>query len=179
MHSPFPLSEKTRKIMIGLTFANFSVFLIASVVQITQYYLKEDNCNNKFTNKPNCQTCNAINSCSICMEGYYLQDGECINTCRSKPNIYCQTCNSINSCFSCIEGYYIQNGKCINTCINKANCLTCNGINSCYSCKEGYYLKDGDCNACDKSCRTCKNYDQHSCTSCKESLFLSLDGDCW
>ncbi|ESU45520.1 Queuine tRNA-ribosyltransferase, partial [Giardia duodenalis] len=69
----------------------------------------------------NCNTCTAPSgtgpaTCSVCQEGYYLNDAD--KTC--KPCTGCATCeNAANTCTSCPEGKYLKSD---NTCVEEGGC---------------------------------------------------------
>jgi hypothetical protein len=112
------------------------------------------------------QTKNADTQCSLCENGYFLENGRCFDTlnCKERPNGNCAKCKN-DYCLNNIYG-------CIN--INIPNCERCdsNDIHKCTGCAEGYYLneKKNICEKCKAGCATCTN--ATNCGSCEIGYFM-------
>ncbi|XP_019410471.1 PREDICTED: proprotein convertase subtilisin/kexin type 5 isoform X4 [Crocodylus porosus] len=124
-----------------------------------------------------CATCAGagIDACINCTDGYFLEDGRCVQ--------------------SCSTGYYLDHSledifKNCKRC--DASCLNCNGQGdkNCTSCPSGYILdagvcvagtvcKDGEyadhldqCQFCDASCSKCIGPEQNDCIGCPITRFF-------
>lgn len=131
----------------------------------------------------NCLTCNRINTCLQCLDGYFLT-GNANILCAPNCIEPCMSCIPGNpqACTSCIAGYYYSNGSCLATqCSSSHSCSYCsigNGLNGsqtcspcqvpfcsscnslfsgCTGCVSGYYLANGStsCLACPENCESC------------------------
>lgn len=138
----------------------------------------------------NCSSCNAVNSCLTCKNGYTLMNGKCI-ACLNAQYLgtdgmcincsgFCSTCLSDLVCLTCQQGYYLKNdNQCVNTCGDglygdssdkkcKAcaeNCERCSDQNNCLSCVQGFNLQNLNCySICDSS----QYFDKNSlqCVNC-------------
>ncbi|VFV17179.1 proprotein convertase subtilisin kexin [Lynx pardinus] len=107
--------------------------------------------------------------CINCTEGYFMEDGRCVQACSTSYYLDHSSEHGYKSCKKC-----------------DASCLTCNGpgFKNCTSCPSGYLLdlgtcqmgaicKDGEyidehghCQICDASCAKCWGPTQEDCTGC-------------
>ncbi|KAL4482200.1 hypothetical protein ABPG72_017981 [Tetrahymena utriculariae] len=112
-----------------------------------------------------CATCisGALNQCSSCYDGYYLE-----NDPQSKR---CLSCNPL-----CTQCYGASN----------SNCLRCrqgvkfDQINTtCISCptKHFYNSLNGICEQCSPLCLECFGPSKNNCLSCDTSMFLNINTD--
>ena len=108
-------------------------------------------------------------SCSECQVGYFVQQGQCVNTCLA-PRFYvngmqclgcignCETCGSISvsDCLTCKPSTSFLNNECYHVCpptyfSNSTHCLACPVnclscfLDSCLACSQGFYLWDNSC----------------------------------
>ncbi|KAL4488465.1 hypothetical protein ABPG72_013033 [Tetrahymena utriculariae] len=141
-----------------------------------------------------CKTCTSQNTCSSCINGYYLQDNNCL-PCPSQ----CSSCQSSTLCSSCYQNYYLdKNNNCSVTCPNGTfgnsqnicqpcinGCLTCYGptLLECFSCQQGFFfqafitnssqaIQEGMCIACSQFCLSCTS--RYFCTACKPLRFMKI-----
>ncbi|XP_045324484.1 proprotein convertase subtilisin/kexin type 5 isoform X1 [Leopardus geoffroyi] len=118
-----------------------------------------------------CATCAGAGAtgCINCTEGYFMEDGRCVQACSTSYYLDHSSEHGYKSCKKC-----------------DASCLTCNGpgFKNCTSCPSGYLLdlgtcqmgaicKDGEyidehghCQICDASCAKCWGPTQEDCTGC-------------
>ncbi|XP_046958233.1 proprotein convertase subtilisin/kexin type 5 isoform X1 [Lynx rufus] len=118
-----------------------------------------------------CATCAGAGAtgCINCTEGYFMEDGRCVQACSTSYYLDHSSEHGYKSCKKC-----------------DASCLTCNGpgFKNCTSCPSGYLLdlgtcqmgaicKDGEyidehghCQICDASCAKCWGLTQEDCTGC-------------
>ncbi|XP_078293059.1 proprotein convertase subtilisin/kexin type 5 isoform X2 [Panthera onca] len=129
-----------------------------------------------------CATCAGAGAtgCTNCTEGYFMEDGRCVQACSTSYYLDPSSEHGYKSCKKC-----------------DASCLTCNGpgFKNCTSCPSGYLLdlgtcqmgaicKDGEyidehghCQICDASCAKCWGPTQEDCTGCPVTRILD-DGHC-
>ena len=148
----------------------------------------------------NCAGCSSTTQCSSCNDGYYLQDGNCVENCSSSyfPTTIglcvscppsCLACTSTSGCTACMTGYNLSTtGICINETYNNCTdkCLNCSDASSCYycmvpyyllggscltSCPDGYYTQGRECHPCNSTCSQC-NLTAQNCTNCKPAFYL-------
>lgn len=122
-----------------------------------------------------CSMCSAADSCTGCINGYYLSDKSCY-----KCDELCATCD-INKCLTCRSYGIISSNTCI--CRNGAyynagscyacplGCSLCTGIDDCSSCLGGYYLTGRSCTICQEGCSLCGGI--NLCTRCKVGFYLT------
>ena len=127
-------------------------------------------CTDKFGS--NCTICQS-DKCENCLDGSYLDNGNCID-CKSKFE-HCTKCDK-NECKSCETNYKLDNGKCVPDCTKffNANCTSCDET-KCMTCKPNYDLVGNDCIA---NCPTkfgdgCSTCSESACTSCAAGYKLS------
>ncbi|EKE39168.1 tyrosine kinase, putative [Entamoeba nuttalli P19] len=119
--------------------------------------------NNELIGK--CNIFTPIGGCSLCKDGYFLNEFDCI-----KCPIECKTC-FYEQCLTCADDYYQHyNGSCLskNTLQGCAVEITQFG---CTQCKDGFFHDVNTCEQCNGTCRTCNEYNE--CTSCNEELVFS------
>ncbi|XP_032739045.1 extracellular matrix protein FRAS1 [Lontra canadensis] len=119
-------------------------------------------------------SCNACSGplrtdCLLCMDGYVLQDGACVEQCS--PSFYrdvgfckscgnhCLQCQGPHECTRCEEPYLLSEAQCVQECgkgyfADHANrqctacpraCLRCSRRDRCHQCEQGFFLKSGLC----------------------------------
>ncbi|XP_074062783.1 proprotein convertase subtilisin/kexin type 5 isoform X2 [Macrotis lagotis] len=124
-----------------------------------------------------CATCAGAgaDTCITCSEGYFMEDGKCVQTCSNsyyldhslesgyksckRCAVSCLACSGPGdrNCTSCPSNYLLDTGACILGAI----------------CKDGEYIDDlGHCLPCETSCSTCQGPTQKNCTSCPITRFL-------
>ena len=120
------------------------------------------------SNYQHSQGCTEIKNgrCISCENGYILNEGACINTCKVSN---CDSCTDpyTYSCERCQAGYYfnVTYGTCME-CSNP-NCAKCNQY-FCLECENGFGLSDaGDCYSCKENCAKCSSY-RWSCEQCQD-----------
>ena len=112
----------------------------------------------------NCLTCSGENTCTVCENGFTLQNGQCVGidcgagtylnmsknpaTCDSCSSP-CATCTgSATSCTSCVDGYKLSGSSCVKK--------SCSEMGYSTSCPSGYDStrettgSDGQCYSCSK-----------------------------
>lgn len=132
---------------------------------------------------PGCKECDDnynFNSCSNCLEGFYLDTyyGFCYE-CKDG----CSSCSDYQNCGKCKEeGYYTESESTspqtydaiCEECIE--GCKTCTNNIDCEICYEGYYLTNQNpdglmkCSPCSTFCEEC--YDGDFCLRCREGFEL-------
>ncbi|KAL4456740.1 hypothetical protein ABPG73_014766 [Tetrahymena malaccensis] len=148
-----------------------------------------------------CQTCSDSQSCTTCIQGYYLQASQCFPCDTS-----CLSCSKAgpSNCIVCQQqGYFIstkQNNICVASCdltqgqyIDQSNpqqyyckqcsnfCQSCNNQQNCLACIQGYYLNNNKCFQCDASCLQCSDQGSSNCTICQQSgyyISTKLNNQC-
>ncbi|KAL4500219.1 hypothetical protein ABPG73_011327 [Tetrahymena malaccensis] len=135
----------------------------------------------------NCIECSSQDTCTQCIEGYFLKSGNC-EACNS--SLSCLTCLDKSSCTSCnkdkylypggkcdvcLDGYVIENNLCKKF---SENCQKCSSVSQCIQCSNGYFLKENICQKCSPqmNCLTCSN--ESTCESCEPSQYIQSDGRC-
>ncbi|KAL4506331.1 hypothetical protein ABPG73_017065 [Tetrahymena malaccensis] len=113
-----------------------------------------------------CSNQNGFSSCSSCIDGYYLTNGQCL-LCQN-PCLTCQ--NDAQNCLSCIKQYKLITNTQSNYCspVCDISCKTCtapNDYSKCTSCTTGYYLQQNSCLSCDFPCQSCEGTSTN-CLSC-------------
>ncbi len=104
------------------------------------------------------------NTCTQCLNGYYLKDGGC-----AMVNVLCGTYDqATGACTSCINGYFFQAGTCIYPALGMdPNCLQySNGY--CTQCSGGYALISYWCSPIDPFC-TQYNPATNVCITCSQN----------
>lgn len=130
----------------------------------------------------NCLTCSGENTCTVCENGFTLQNGQCVGidcgagtylnmsknpaTCDSCTSP-CATCSgSATSCTGCVDGYKLSGSSCVQkSCSEMGYSTSCpSGYDStrattgsdgtCYSCSKpgDYCASDSECNDSTKKC---------------------------
>ena len=112
----------------------------------------------------NCLTCSGENTCTVCENGFTLQNGQCVGVdCgagtylnMSKNPATCDSCSSpcatctgsATSCTSCVDGYKLSGSSCVKK--------SCSEMGYSTSCPSGYDStrettgSDGQCYSCSK-----------------------------
>jgi hypothetical protein len=132
------------------------------------YYLEDNQC------KPcigNCRTCANSETCNICMDYYFLDDGG--RRCQPCPD-NCKKCLDFGQCQICKLSYYLDNNKKCSPC--EDNCLVCTGKGKCTYCKKGRAI-DGSC-ACADNCKSCENLGFGKCDACLPGFVQSDSKGC-
>ena len=145
----------------------------------------------------NCNTCTAPGSagaatCSVCQDGYYLDNNGACQKCDTNSCLTCET--SATQCISCPEGKYLKDG---NTCVtesgcttnqyylDKANrkCLACSTITDCTQCTLDQATGKPKCTNCGvkisrtalDGTSTCVTKDYAGCQGDNKELFMKED----
>jgi cysteine-rich repeat protein len=133
-----------------------------------------------------CFVDNSPDHCSLCVDGYYLNNFQC------KPcSLSCFKCSGTASfCTSCPSGLHFYLNNCVencpnnfyvdvtNTCIScSLNCNTCASATVCLRCENGFFLSGGLCVACQASCSKCIT-SASNCLECSSVLLLAQSGSC-
>ena len=122
-----------------------------------------------------CQICKSENSCSSCLNNFYLKQGKCVKCdqkfeqktglnngngiCIDCPS-NCMKCHKDDPyCENCDENYYLTE--------NLKACTTCNEIGKY---KTFFQNNTRVCKSCDKNCLICNTVGD--CTKCKGSYFV-------
>ena len=130
----------------------------------------------------NCLTCSGENTCTVCENGFTLQNGQCVGvSCpagtylnMSKNPATCDSCSSpcatctgsATSCTGCVDGYKLSGSSCVQkSCSEMGYSTSCpSGYDStrattgsdgtCYSCSKpgDYCASDSECNDSTKKC---------------------------
>lgn len=110
-----------------------------------------------------CKECSLIHQCSVCEEGFFLENGMCV-PCKRRG---CDLCDA-KECFSCQPNSYLHNGVCVR---GPSGCSLChNKAPVCKICDKGMKMQDGQCVPdCDiKNCAICNG--DETCKYCKSVL---------
>ena len=130
-----------------------------------------------------CLTCeNSKNTCTQCLEPYFLLEQSCVNSCPSgyiedRSTRFCSKCPSghvyLNStCFKCHESCHGCRGPTSDKCTSCAQGFFLL-VNRCLSnCPDGYYSdkRNYQCVSCRKECSKCKN--DIICIECQKDYFF-------
>uniref|UniRef100_A0A8C6ZU05 Proprotein convertase subtilisin/kexin type 5 n=1 Tax=Nothoprocta perdicaria TaxID=30464 RepID=A0A8C6ZU05_NOTPE len=129
-----------------------------------------------------CATCAGagIDSCINCTQGYFMEDGRCVQSCSSgyyldhstesgyktckRCDASCMECSGHGdrNCTSCPSGYNLDSGACVVGTV----------------CKDGEYLDDSQkCQLCEVSCEKCIGPERDNCISCPSTRAFD-DGRC-
>ncbi|XP_005061308.2 PREDICTED: proprotein convertase subtilisin/kexin type 5 isoform X3 [Ficedula albicollis] len=129
-----------------------------------------------------CATCAGagIDACINCTQGFFMEDGRCVQSCSSGYYLdhstesgykSCKRCDAScldcsgqgdRNCTSCPNGYNLETGVCVIGTV----------------CKDGEYLDDSqECQLCDISCQKCIGPEPDNCISCPPTRFFD-DGCC-
>lgn len=88
-----------------------------------------------------------INTCSVCAEGYYVeQNGKCATNPTGNNTIEnCKFYSSYYRCKICQKNYYLSSDKrtCLKTTSKIAYCQVYSGEDTCAQCSYGYLSTDG------------------------------------
>ncbi|KAL4226627.1 positive regulation of Schwann cell migration [Mactra antiquata] len=119
--------------------------------------------------------CNG-NTCDVCIDGYYVQSGSCVQCQQVLPN--CVTCRSSSVCDVCNDGYYLQSGNCYKC---HERCSLCTSSTQCTKCEDMYWNFLSHCaSPCSTNC-TYSGCDDTTgyCYDCKPGTYGLLCGqDC-
>ena len=104
--------------------------------------------------------CTNTEHCSVCVEGFLVEEGECVESCSEgfvasdrhceRCQSGCKACTDLYSCDVCLAGmlYYKPNRSCLE------------------SCPAGYFPARGSCSECHSTCSECSGPDVSQCTVC-------------
>ena len=161
-------------------------------IQCNQGYFMDSGCVKCHIN---CISCFNLNYCNKCELGFFLFEGNCLETppeCQSNQfykagscencSENCLKCENSEICNSCKEGYTLFNQNCflidgekdfvideIYYLTEISNCLR--GIKEyCYFCMKGYFAKNGVCLPCSTNCEICNN--ESMCLQCSLGFLL-------
>ena len=143
-------------------------------------YVEGNECKSCSDALPGCVECSNGNTCTVCANGFTLQNGQCVGvdcgagtylnmskdpaTCDSCTSP-CATCSgSATSCTSCVDGYKLSGSSCVKkSCSEMGYSTSCpSGYNStrettgsdgtCYSCSQpgDYCSSNSDCGTYEK-----------------------------
>ncbi|KAL4478585.1 hypothetical protein ABPG74_006820 [Tetrahymena malaccensis] len=123
-----------------------------------------------------CKTCSSPNNqqaCNSCIDGYFIQNNQCLQ-CQSP----CATCsNSSTNCINCANNYQ-KNNQNICQPICDSSCKSCSSpknSNSCTDCFDGSFLNaNNQCIQCQKPCQNCVSQ-ATKCTSCINNTDYTFD----
>ncbi|XP_050185248.1 proprotein convertase subtilisin/kexin type 5 isoform X1 [Myiozetetes cayanensis] len=143
----------------------------------------------KYHNGKECETCHrscatcagaGVDACINCTQGYFMEDGRCVQSCSSGYYLdhstesgykSCKRCDAScldcsgqgdRNCTSCPSGYNLDTGACVMGTV----------------CKDGEYLDDSqECQLCEASCQKCTGPESDSCISCLLTRVFD-DGRC-
>ncbi|XP_038025774.1 proprotein convertase subtilisin/kexin type 5 isoform X1 [Anas platyrhynchos] len=129
-----------------------------------------------------CATCagGGVDACINCTQGYFMEDGRCVQSCSTGYYLDHSTESGYKSCKRC-----------------DASCLDCSGQGdrNCTICPSGYNLDSGvcvvgtvckddeyldefqECQLCDTFCDKCTGPEPNNCISCPSTRFFD-DGRC-
>ena len=135
----------------------------------------------------NCLTCSGENTCTVCENGFTLQNGQCVGiSCpagtylnMSKNPATCDSCSSpcatcsgsATSCTGCVDGYKLSGSSCVKK--------SCSEMGYSTSCPSGYDStrattgSDGTCYSCSKPGDYCA-----SDSECKDSTKKCVNNKC-
>ena len=94
----------------------------------------------------NCVSCESVSGCTLCVNGYFIQNGECQNSKLIRQ--YCVSYQE-NKCMECPDLYYKSEDSRCKRC--SSNCLLCEAPRKalsqpkCERCKKGYLLLNWEC----------------------------------
>ena len=111
-----------------------------------------------------CAECLSLETCLLCKDNYYLNDGVCIPSCPSyryfSQENQCLDCSA--KCESCYGPQENQCTECRNTqLLYKGTCIS--------ECPLSTYVLDKECFDCSEECKQCDSYGK--CLSCAEGYF--------
>lgn len=112
----------------------------------------------------NCETCLDSNSCMVCVDGYYLNDGKLCDKCPEN----CEKCTRIDSeirCLYCAEDFYLYEYVCYLEC--PGGLYGVDTYRVCSECPSGRFSYQNTCLKCPDLCLECIN-DKY-CTHCVEN----------
>ncbi|ELP83628.1 protein serine/threonine kinase, putative [Entamoeba invadens IP1] len=169
----------------------------------SRYYLDQTTKECQVCSLTNCNTCMSAESCSTCVTGYTLSEGQCklcdIEGCEqcSNTTYACDVCDSnhilsntkcdlcatqysnclqcsSSKCTNCIFGFYLENSEC-KPCYSIEGCTICNSNEKvCSVCNStGYYLSVGTCKACDTVTSECVECPSGVCTKCDVGFYFN------
>ena len=143
-------------------------------------YVEGNECKSCSDALPGCVECSNGNTCTVCANGFTLQNGQCVGVdCAagtylnmSKDPAKCDSCTSpcatcsgsATSCTSCVDGYKLSGSSCVKkSCSEMGYSTSCpSGYNStrettgsdgtCYSCSQpgDYCSSDSECGTYEK-----------------------------
>ncbi|EWS75296.1 transmembrane protein, putative (macronuclear) [Tetrahymena thermophila SB210] len=168
------------------TLINFNGMCLSQCLE--NYYFNQQQQNCQRCNFP-CLNCSDQNTCTSCIDGYYLLGDYCLKcdvkckTCNGGTDQDCLLCNQpfmpqqidqIECVIKCSIGYYQTNYSCLKC--NKACSQCIDQTNVCEVCAEGYYKNsDQSCQPCEDFCQICTGI--NSCTQCQNG-YLLFQGTC-
>ncbi|KAF7338781.1 Growth factor receptor domain-containing protein [Mycena sanguinolenta] len=140
--------------------------------------LECDSCGAKCTSCkiPNFTSISTVNElqCTGCVPGFFLSNGQCVESCPSgqfvspQDNLTCTACDSScetctgssTFCLTCASNQLASSGKCVSTCPSNT------------------FSSAGSCLPCSADCSTCSGASFNQCTSCPASRPVLTNGRC-
>ena len=119
----------------------------------------------------NCYTSGEDGRCTICQEGYFLEENRCIS-CHEKVKNCSQCSQDLANfrCFGCRKGFFVTTKGDCKPC--EADCERCDSV-GCISCKEQHFVDKSDfqCKICTlPNCFICENNEK--CSSCLLGFYV-------
>ncbi|KAJ7676455.1 insulin-like growth factor binding protein [Mycena rosella] len=140
--------------------------------------LECDSCGSKCTacKIPNFSAVSTVNQlqCTGCVPGFFLSNGNCVESCpsgtfvSSQDNLTCTACDSscttctgsATFCLSCASNQLAASGKCVAT------------------CPANTFSASGSCLTCHPDCASCSGASFNQCSSCPPSRPVLTNGRC-
>ena len=73
----------------------------------------QGNCGTKVCQTVNCGGCKPDGTCGMCMNGFVILDGDCIDTANLPALTNCSVATDVLTCNTCVAGYNIRSGSCV------------------------------------------------------------------
>ncbi|KAK2713282.1 hypothetical protein QYM36_009226 [Artemia franciscana] len=98
----------------------------------------------------NCVECTSLERCTVCADGLYLEDGQCLSVC-SDGNY-----NDRGLCIPCPDGCSSCSGPMPDDCLACKEAYSRFGSSCFPQCPSGFFNSSGLCLRCHGTCRECK-----------------------
>ena len=120
----------------------------------------------------NCKKIISYDKCLLCQNGFFLDQGKCVEI---SSNFLIQNCLSyanIINCTSCETDFFILEGKCQKVENSISNCKTNASEILCGVCQIGYFLSLDNKNCLEiRESPNCQAFSLVECLGCKEGFF--------